>query len=54
MDRKIARFGRFSEGEARFGPTVCKGHFDGHRARALAAYENRLATVLAAAEGAAA
>jgi hypothetical protein len=54
MERKVARFARRGDGETRFGPTVCKGHFDGHRARALAAYEERRATVLRAAEEAAA
>jgi hypothetical protein len=46
MERKIARLAPLGDGEARFGPTVCKGHFDGHRARALAAYEGRLAAAV--------
>jgi hypothetical protein len=56
MDRKIARFTAAAgpRSEARFGPSVCKGHFEGHRLPALARYESRLATVLAAAEEAAA
>jgi hypothetical protein len=54
MRRKIERLAPLGDAEARFGPSVCKGHFDGHRARALAAYEDRLATVLAAADEAAA
>jgi hypothetical protein len=46
MNRKIARFTAAADAstvELRFSATVCKGHFEGHRARALGAYEERLA-----------
>ena len=44
MGRKVARFtaGEASE-ELRFTETACKGHFEGHRLRALDAYHGRVA-----------
>jgi hypothetical protein len=51
MTRKVARLSAGSMSpEVRFGPTVCKGHFEGHRRRVLDAFEERLARVLAAGE----
>lgn len=47
MVRKVRRLGAgIASGEERYGPAVCKGHVEGHRARALAAYEARLAATL--------
>jgi len=45
MDRKIARLDADHDDgstEVRFDATTCKGHFEGHRRRVLAAYESRL------------
>ena len=46
MGRKIDRWDPGATGaagsEARFGPTVCKGHDGAHRREALAAYQDRL------------
>lgn len=47
MARKVRRFeATGTSAEERYGREVCKGHADGHRARALAAYEARLAATL--------
>jgi hypothetical protein len=44
MRRKIARLASgATSAEQRFGPAICKGHFEEHRRRTLAAYEARLA-----------
>lgn len=47
MERKIRRLATQAPGslEAHFGPDWCKGHFDGHGGRALAAYTARLAVL---------
>jgi len=47
MERKVPRLaGRAAASlEARFGPEWCKGHFDGHGGRTLAAYAARLAVL---------
>lgn len=48
MQRKIEKFGKTPEGgykghaEVAFSPDWCKGHFDGHARRVLAAYADRL------------
>jgi hypothetical protein len=52
MDRKIRRLtavaGADRSAEVRFSPTVCKGHVEGHRRRALEALAAREAAVLGA------
>lgn len=47
MQRKVRRLAAQAPGspEAQFGPDWCKGHFDGHGGRALAAYSARLAVL---------
>ena len=44
MKRKVRRFTRQpgDHSEAFFSPDCCKGHFGGHRTRALAALNERL------------
>jgi hypothetical protein len=48
MRRKVRRLiaSRGESTEASFNEAVCKGHFDGHQEKTLAAYEARLARVL--------
>ena len=49
MERKVRRLAAAgTTDEQRFGPTVCKGHFEGHRRRALATFAERLAVALEA------
>lgn len=49
MDRKVRRLAAAgTSAEERYGRAVCKGHADGHRARALAAFDARLAGLAAA------
>ena len=51
MRRKIEKFGKKAEGrykdhvEVAFSPDWCKGHFDGHAQRVLAAYSERVRTL---------
>jgi hypothetical protein len=44
MDRKIKKFSRLTgkNGEAEFSSEWCKGHFEGHAVRSIAAYQRRL------------
>jgi hypothetical protein len=47
MQRKIAKFARQQapNAETRFSADFCKGHFDGHKAQTLRAFELRLAAL---------
>jgi hypothetical protein len=47
MQRKIAKFARQQalNAETRFSADFCKGHFDGHKAQTLRAFEQRLAAL---------
>jgi hypothetical protein len=47
LDRKRVKFGRIAplHAESCFSPDVCKGHFDDHGQRILAAYRERLQTI---------
>lgn len=47
MRRKIAKFTRQQapNAETRFSADFCKGHFDGHKAQTLRAFEQRLAAL---------
>jgi hypothetical protein len=50
MERKIARLACPDPSEeVRFSASTCKGHFDGHRERVLAAFEDRRRRLAAAA-----
>jgi hypothetical protein len=44
MERKIKKFSRLAgeNGEAEFSSEWCKGHFEGHAVRSIAAYQHRL------------